>query len=122
MPGKNALLVLNSKSREGESDLSAALGYLEEQGYRFVDRVEAASPDLPEQVRRSAANTDLIIAGGGDGTMRGLAQVLAETKLPLGILPLGTANDLARTLKIAPDPLKASRVIAENRLHRIDVG
>ena len=41
-----------------------------------------------------------MIIGGGDGTLNAAAPALVKTGLPLGILPLGTANDLARTLEI----------------------
>ena len=42
---------------------------------------------------------DLVVAVGGDGTVRGCAEGLAGTGVPLGIVPHGTANLLARTLR-----------------------
>jgi diacylglycerol kinase (ATP) len=48
--------------------------------------------------------------------------VLAELGLPLGIVPLGTANNLARTLEIPTDPRKAGEVIAAGHRRRIDLG
>ena len=58
--------------------------------------------------RRSAARRankapTLVIAAGGDGTLVGVANGLVHSPVPLGILPLGTGNDLARALLI---PLK----------------
>src|SRR5215475_5999644 len=43
---------------------------------------------------------DLVVAVGGDGTVRGCAEGLAGTGVPLGIVPHGTANLLARTLRV----------------------
>lgn len=55
---------------------------------------------------RDAASrgVDLVVAVGGDGTVRGCAEGLAGSAVPLGIVPLGTANLLARTLGIPPHP------------------
>src|ERR1700691_2056785 len=55
---------------------------------------------------RDAADrgADLVVAVGGDGTVRGCAEGLAGTPVPLAIVPLGTANLLARTLGIPSRP------------------
>jgi len=61
----------------------------------------------------SAANgaaldgVDLVVAVGGDGTVRGCAEGLAGTGVPLGIVPHGTANLLARTLRVPGHPRSA---------------
>jgi diacylglycerol kinase family enzyme len=54
---------------------------------------------------------DLVVAVGGDGTVRGCAEGLADTGVPLGIVPHGTANLLARTLRV-PHPPKAALATA----------
>ena len=61
----------------------------------------------------SAANSaaldgiDLVVAVGGDGTVRGCAEGLARTGVPLGIVPHGTTNLLARTLRVPQHPKAA---------------
>ncbi|HEY7885874.1 MAG TPA: lipid kinase, partial [Cellvibrionaceae bacterium] len=65
---------------------------------------------------------DFVIVGGGDGTLSSTAHTLIETKLPLAILPLGTANDLARSLGIPEELEEAFAVIAGNVRTHIDVG
>src|SRR3546814_14302779 len=66
--------------------------------------------DLQAAIRRAAGSVDLVVLGGGDGTLNSAAPAPVATGLPLGILPLGTANALARTLGIPQDPPKAVRV------------
>ena len=68
------------------------------------------------------AGTDAVVAGGGDGTIRAVASVLVDGKVPLGVLPLGTLNHFAGDLKIPVDLEAAVRLIAEGEVHRIDVG
>jgi undecaprenyl-diphosphatase len=58
-----------------------------------------------------ADGADLVVAAGGDGTVRSCAEGLADTDIPLGIVPLGTANLLARTLGI-PTQTKAALAVA----------
>jgi diacylglycerol kinase family enzyme len=53
----------------------------------------------------------LVVAAGGDGTVRGCAEGLAGTRVPLGIVPLGTGNLLARTLRI-PGHARAALAVA----------
>ena len=47
---------------------------------------------------------------------------LLETGLPLLVVPLGTANDLARALELPADPLDAARLVVDGGLRRIDAG
>jgi diacylglycerol kinase (ATP) len=65
---------------------------------------------------------DKVAAGGGDGTIRMVAKSLIEFKLPLGILPLGSANGLATALEIPADPLLAvENVIAAKQVKKMDM-
>ena len=52
-----------------------------------------------------------MIIGGGDGTLNNALPGLLETELPLGILPLGTGNDLARTMALPLDIEAAAKII-----------
>jgi diacylglycerol kinase (ATP) len=64
---------------------------------------------------------DRVVAVGGDGTVKMLAELLKETTLPLGILPAGSANGMARELKIPLDAEGALHVITEGECRKIDV-
>jgi YegS/Rv2252/BmrU family lipid kinase len=56
-----------------------------------------------------------VVAAGGDGTVRGCAEGLADTDVPMGIVPLGTGNLLARTLGIPAHPRAALGVALDAR-------
>jgi len=65
---------------------------------------------------------DAIVAVGGDGTVREVASALIGSSTPLGILPLGTGNDFARSFNLPEDLFSALSVIAKKSPVPIDVG
>jgi diacylglycerol kinase family enzyme len=67
-------------------------------------------------------NADVIVAGGGDGTVSAVASALAGGPTPLGILPLGTLNHFARDLRIPLDLNKAVATIVQGHVSKVDVG
>ena len=119
---RRALLIINENSRQGREGGQAAIDVLESGGIHLQRETCHRPDDLADIIRRTANSVDLVVLGGGDGTLSSAAPALMETGLPLGILPLGTANDLARTLGIPPDLAGAAQVIVEARLRRIDLG
>ncbi|MDQ6861382.1 MAG: diacylglycerol kinase family lipid kinase [Verrucomicrobiota bacterium] len=74
-------------------------------------------------VAREAAKSDgeVIVAGGGDGTISAVAGVLAGTEKTLGVLPLGTLNHFAKDLAIPLDLAAAVGTIARGRVEKVDV-
>jgi YegS/Rv2252/BmrU family lipid kinase len=65
---------------------------------------------------------DRIVIGGGDGTISSALSELLRAGKPLAVLPLGTANDFARTLGLPDDAMEAAEIALQGREHRIDVG
>ena len=119
---QKALLLVNRHARRGQLDLAAAINFLKELGLVLIEE----STDHPEQlsnlIRSYQDKVDLVIIGGGDGTLNAAIEGLIATSLPFGILPLGTANDLARTLAIPTNLSEACQVIARGLTKQIDVG
>ncbi len=76
------------------------------------------------QAARSAVQQKplAIIAGGGDGTINAVASALVDTRIPLGVLPLGTLNHFAKDLHIPLELEEATRNIMAGHLVNIDVG
>ncbi len=73
-------------------------------------------------VRRAVEDqVDLVIGAGGDGTIRLIADGLADTGIPLGIIPAGTGNLLARNLQLPLDEATAIRVAFGDHSRSIDL-
>ena len=119
---QRALLLVNRYARRGQQQLDEAVTQLK--SLRFeLEEVSIDHPDrLPEIIRDYRETVDLVIIGGGDGTLNAAVEGLVDTHLPLGILPLGTANDLARTLGIPATLPEACQIIAAGKMHPIDLG
>ena len=68
-----------------------------------------------------AERAEAIVVGGGDGTIGAAAGVMADTHIPLGILPLGTLNHFAKDLKIPADWRAAVTTISEQTIQAVDL-
>jgi YegS/Rv2252/BmrU family lipid kinase len=78
---------------------------------------------LPEAVQEVLGDGyEFLILGGGDGTVSSVVDFLADRGTLLGLLPLGTANDFARTLDIPEDIEEACKLIANGKVVDIDLG
>lgn len=119
---ERALLIINRNSRSGAADIEDGIARLKSRGIEIVEGNLQRPQQIPELIYRHADEVDCVIIGGGDGSMNAAAEALVDTGLPLGVLPMGTANDLARTLKIPIDVGKACEVIADGLRHPIDLG
>lgn len=116
----STLLVTNPASPSGGDEIEQAAERLRETGP--VELVRPGQPrDLPEAIRRRGSEFDRIVLGGGDGTVNLALDALVEVDKPFGLLPLGTANDLARSLDIPRKLDRAIDVILAGHLRRLDV-
>ena len=70
----------------------------------------------------AAGPSNVVVVGGGDGTIGSAASVLAESDKAMGVLPLGTFNHFAKDLAIPLDVEEAVRNVAQGRVVRVDVG
>jgi YegS/Rv2252/BmrU family lipid kinase len=119
---RRALLVANPGSRRGSEALRPVESVFAERGIALVPIDPSDRETLTNRLCDQATGADLIVAVGGDGTANSVAAATFRTGLPLGLIPAGTANDLARTLGLPLDPAEAARVIAAGRLKAIDLG
>ena len=121
MMRQRALLLVNSDSRRGQEDYDHIRTQLTNGG---LDLIEPGAPgdEASKLILQHAPHVDMIVLGGGDGTINRSLKSLLKVQLPLGLLPLGTANDLARTLQLPGDLRAACEVILSGQKKLIDVG
>jgi diacylglycerol kinase (ATP) len=117
-----ALVIVNRNSRSGKDALPNVLDGLNKVGIVPIHRDCDDRDRLSELIAAEGTTCDLVVVGGGDGTLNAAAAGIMKINRPLGILPLGTANDLARTLKIPSDLDEAMTIIGDGQTQSIDLG
>jgi diacylglycerol kinase family enzyme len=75
-----------------------------------------------DAARSASARASIVVAGGGDGTVSGVAAGIFGSQAALGVLPLGTLNHFAKDLHIPLDLREAVAVVAAGHRARVDVG
>lgn len=120
--GKRVLLLHNAKARQGGDVLAPVCARLESRGFAVVIEPFENLPEIARDIARLHLSSDLIVVCGGDGSVSSAAPAVMESGLPLGIIPAGTANDLARTLSIPLDFAAAADLVVAGHTRQIDIG
>ena len=123
MSAGKAFLILHGKQALNE-DVRAAVEQQRAQGWELAVRLTWEAGDAQRLVREALeAGYTHLIAGGGDGTLRDIAEAMvqARTEASLVLLPLGTANDFARAAGVSLEPAKALALL-DTPARPIDLG
>ncbi|MHC6224851.1 lipid kinase YegS [Pseudomonas sp. X10] len=123
MHERKAMLILHGKQATND-EVRAAVGALRERGWQLDVRLTWEGGDAQRLVDEAlAAGYGCVVAGGGDGTLRDVAEAmaLADTQASLALLPLGTANDFARAAGVPLEPA-AALALLEQPAQAIDLG
>ena len=117
-----AALFINPNSRQGDSaKIDDYLNRLQGAGIT-VQRFESrGTNETCKHIINLTKDTDLVIVGGGDGSISAVVEQIYKSGKTLAVLPLGTANDFARSIGIY-DIDDACNAIANNRRRRINLG
>src|SRR5256885_9625574 len=120
---RNAIVIYSPYSGRS-AQLSQALTYLQQVEVNVIQITSIADLDKlpPQGTHCLASGIDIAIAAGGDGLVGGVITHIAESSLPLGILPLGTANDIARSVGIPQDIAQAVDTLAHGKTIQVDIG
>ena len=121
-----AALIVNTRSRSAEKVFFRALDRLQEMkvplGATYAIRDPVRLPETVREVLGDGSGYETLILGGGDGSVSSVVDFLAHHDVTLGLLPLGTANDFARTLGIPPEVDGACEAIANGKVVDVDLG
>ncbi|MGJ5133269.1 lipid kinase [Bradyrhizobium oligotrophicum] len=119
---RRLLMIINRGSRSGGEAAGVAVSRLSAAGYDLVISAPHSPREVAPWIEAHADDAEAVVVAGGDGSLNAAAPALLKTGLPLGIIPAGTANDLARTLGLPSDMEAAVDVIAAGHRRRIDLG
>ncbi len=127
MVGKRARLIYNPSS--GREEALRKLPYILQTFEKAGFETSCAATEKEGDATRAASEAvvsgfDLIIAAGGDGTLSEVINGMADhaVRPPLGMLPFGTTNDLARALGIPRQWEQAAALIIGQQTRAIDIG
>ena len=117
------VVLVTSPHAGGSDGLAQALDQMRSAGLSLAERLDIDDIGrLPGMLRTHDGGPRLIVAAGGDGTVGAVADCLAASDSVLGILPLGTSNDFARSLLIPIDPRRAAALLTEGKIAGVDLG
>lgn len=124
---KKMMLIINPAAGRGgyKINLGEALRTFDAGGYRTTVYFTSARGDATDIARDHAAEYDIAVCVGGDGTLSEVIAGLMQLDSPpsLGYIPMGTANDVATTLGLPKnDTVGAARRIIAGEEHPFDVG
>jgi diacylglycerol kinase family enzyme len=121
---RRAALVINAHSRRGRRLYDHARSRLAAAGFDLLGTYPVDRPGELDQCLTAAAGLapDLLVAGGGDGTLSAAARLLAHRDMALGLLPLGTTNNFARTVGVPLDLDGAVAVLTDGKVIDVDLG
>ncbi|MDZ3990713.1 lipid kinase YegS [Pseudomonas sp. Teo4] len=123
MQERKAVLILHGKQAMND-EVREAVRQMRERGWTLDVRVTWEAGDAQRFVNEAlAAGYTHVVAGGGDGTLRDVAEAvgLAATNASLALLPLGTANDFAKAAGVPLEP-SAALALLERPARSIDLG
>jgi diacylglycerol kinase family enzyme len=111
-----ATLLYNARAGHAEPEHAIVAG-LARIGWSVTRRI--TRDDLDEHLQD---DTDVIVVAGGDGTVGRVAKRLVGKETPMAIVPMGTANNVARSLGVGITPLAAISGLARAIERRVDLG
>ncbi|WP_433239710.1 diacylglycerol/lipid kinase family protein [Streptosporangium sp. CA-135522] len=117
-------VVVNTRSRRGRRLYPEVVRTLRAEGFEPIRLISLDDPRRLRATLEAALDVepDLLVVGGGDGTLSAAVKHVAHRDVALGVLPLGTTNNFARSLGLPLDLPGAIRVLRTGKVADIDLG
>ena len=114
----------NAGTRQGRRFLPDIVSVFNRAGFLCTVFITEKRGGAVDYTRTCAADADLVVACGGDGTLNEVITglQLAASSVPLGYIPCGSTNDFANGLGLPLQPLKAARSVAGGAPRALDLG
>ncbi len=121
---KKIALIVNGKSRRGRKLFKHSTKLLSSSGINLAKAICVRNPkEINKTVRNCiASGINMIIIGGGDGTISGMVDFGVKKDILFAVLPLGTSNSFARSIGIPLELEGAVEVIKAGKTKQIDLG
>ena len=123
---KKLLFIVNPRAGLGRihQSLFGIVDIFIRNGYEVILHTTQASMDACNTVQEYAANVDMVVCSGGDGTLDEVAKGVfhAGVNIPVGYIPAGRTNDFANSLFLPKDPLVIAQNIMKGNIYRCDIG
>ena len=115
---RRVAVVVNKHSRRGRRRFPDVIRLLHSQGFEPVQIHGVTNPRMLRETLEHAlgAEPDLLVVGGGDGTLSTAVKHVAQRDVALGVLPLGTTNNFARSLGLPLDLAGAIGVFSRGKV------
>jgi len=117
-----ALIIQNPMSGRSSEFDDSVKDLFKKAGISVKVKKTTAIGDGITLAKNAVGKYDIVIAAGGDGTVNEVINGIANKKIKLGILPLGTENSVSKVLGIPQDLKKAVKIITSGKTVKLDLG
>jgi undecaprenyl-diphosphatase len=121
-PTNRVVLVTSAHAGKSQNKLERARKAMAEAGLEITEELSVEQVERVADIIKKSERPPLIVAAGGDGTVGAVSNLLVGTAAVLGVLPLGTSNDFARSLQLPMRPEHAAHLLAVGKVSTIDAG
>ena len=119
--GLKLLFIINSSSGNNKKDWHSVIQHYFKSTHHTIELYDMPQQSSPEKIKQKIEESkpQRVVAVGGDGTFKLVAQALQNTAIPVGIIPAGSANRMSKELEIPDDTEQALYIVLNGEIKNI---